>query len=482
MENPETLLPTPEDRGDPKLGWTPVFLIALGIGVISGAALLESQRVSGQPWANGVFAPEGEPKLDGAIRVWSRRIPPSNFDSLADWLERKYPDMAQDPQTRELVEGIREREQDTERVILAPLTPEELEPLVASGRTPEPGKAEVLAGPLVRVDAFDMDGVNFEVAGRISPYAGLFLNACLLPENDAFRTQFRPENGATRGWIAREGVNELLEQQSQPPETQEEMAAAEPQASPSDQPEMSGGMGLTGADVTAAGILGLGLAAVGGALALTRLLRIYTRRANVLIAPLFEEIALRPRLWLTLHVILYGTFLLAMFAAMRFPAWNMALTQFVAQIFIEGELSFIGQAYASQDILRAAAATFYHNYVTATLLLTLAVSLIVPAAGVFKTWASFAFMGFAMSPLWTGTLSAYTYHSITMILEFEAYILASFATAVYAVCFVSGVVRGTIQQGFARGLRVMLAAAILSGCILATAACYEAITLLTLKH
>lgn len=482
MENPETLLPTPEDRGGPRLGWTPAFLIAVGISIIACAALLESQRTNGQPWANGVFVPEGESELDGASRVWSRRIPSSNFDSLADWFERNYSEMAQDPETHKLVENIRRREEKTERVIFAPLTHEELEPLVASGRAPNPGKAEVLAGPLVRVDSFDMDGVHFEVVGRISPYARLFLNVCLLPENDAFRAMFSADSGASHGWIAREGINELLERQPQPPETQDETTAAEPQSSPSDQPEMAGGIGLAGADLTAAGILGLGLAAAGGALAFTRLLRRDTRSVNTLIAPLVEEIALRPRLWLALHVILYGTFLLTMLLAMRFPAWNLALTQFVAQIFTEGELSFIGQAYASQDILRAAIATFYHNYVTATLLLTLAVSLIVPAAGVFKTWASFAFMGFAMSPLWTGTLSAYTYHSITMILEFEAYILASFAAAVYAACFVSGVVRGTIQQGFARGLRVMLAAAILSGCILATAACYEAVTLLTLKH
>lgn len=481
MGNPEIFPPVLEDRGARKLGWAPVFLIVFGVAVICGAAFVESQRVNKQPWALGVFVPEGDPELDDAVIVRSRRIPPGNFDSLANWIERNYPEAPRDPGVQELIDNVRDREQDTERVIYAPLFHEEMQPLLASGRMPEPGKPEVLAGPLVRVHEFEMDGVSFHVTGEISPLAGLFLNGCLLPEDDTFNNLFTDEHGAATGWIHRDGIDRLMIQRTQELDAQAENTTSEPQSPKPDQPEFIGGAGMTGNGTTSAGILGLGLAGCGGALAFTRLLRICTRRANPLIAPLLDEIALRPRLWFGLHAAFYGTFLLTMFLALRYPAWNMTLTRFVAQIFTEGELSFIGQAYASENIARAALATFYHNYVTATLLLTLAVSLIVPGAGVLKTWTSFAFMGFAMSPLWTGTLSAYTYHSLTMVMEFEAYILASFAAAVYAVRVASGLFRGNAPQGFARGLRVMLGAAVLSGCILAAAALYEAVTLLTLR-
>ena len=472
-----------------RIGCFPVFLVVIGVLCIFCAAWRDSIRLEAQSWASGVFVPDGAPELAGAVPVETRRIPPSNFSSLATWLLHEHPELEHDPSLREMVDAVRTQEQETEWILFAPLENEEMSSMLASGRLPEPGLPEVLAGPLVRVETFDMDGITFSVVGRLTGAAAPFLQACILPFHTRFLSQFSPERGATRGWIHPDGLAALEEKRAteaaagttsealqQPSESSQEGPEVIPEESPA-----FGGIALADSANALGGIGGLVLVGCGGAWIFTRILRLMRQRGNRLVLPILEEIDARPRLWLALHILLYGSFVATMLLALRFPAWNLALSSFVADMFREGELSFIGDAYASNSIGRAAIATFYHNYVTATLILTLGVSLILPGIGLVKTLISFAFMGFAMSPMWSGLLHGYTYHSLTMVMEFEAYTLAAFAVAVYAIHVVPGVVRGALAERLAAGLRAVFASAIICGAVLALAALYEAVSLLTLQ-
>jgi hypothetical protein len=180
----------------------------------------------------------------------------------------------------------------------------------------------------------------------------------------------------------------------------------------------------------------------------------------------------------SLHLVLYGVFFLSMAAGLVWPGANAALKAWVGAVFSEGGLSYVGQAYASGNIVHAATATFYHNFVTATLVWNIGLSLVIPFIGLFKTAVSLGLVGFAMAPIWSNTFAGYTYHSVTMGIELEAYILATFSIVVYALHFFRGIVRGNFLHEWGQGFQTALGSAVIAGVLLAVAALYEAVTLI----
>lgn len=485
---PELLPPlTPAPRA--RL-WPPLFPVAAGILLLAAAGIVESGRVERQPWSRALFAPQGETTAEGAFAAWSRRVPRENFWSFADWLEAHDPESGKSPEAASLLNKLRENEAETELVVALPLPVTELQPLLASGRLPEPGKPEVLAGPLAREDSFEMDGMRFESVGRIDPRAAPFLFSYVLPEDPTLSPHFNAESGALRGWIHPEGLDNLDSLLGNPktPDADSTTTAETPSAPAESttsidrktppEPAVIGGLGVAGVDLTLIGILGLALVCAGGTWTATRFWERFRHTDLGASLPLLAEIARRKRLWIGLHVLNYGLLLGLMLVAVRYPLINMSLSTFMAQMFTEGELSYIGSAYAAGNIWDAALATFFNNYISATLVMTLGISLILPGIGVVKTAGSLLLMGFVMAPLWTGLLSGYSYHSVTIVLEIEAYTLAAFATATYAIAFVRGLAQGALAEHWSRGMRFMIDAALLSGLQLALAAAYEAATLI----
>jgi len=451
---------------------TALALLGMGIAVLLAGDAIERQRSARQPWANGILIPEGELEIEDALSIMTRRAPHDAAVSIADRIEQRFGTVAQDPVLRDALERLRENEARAEYVVFAPIPRDMERGLLSSGRFPEAGSPEVLAGTLARRDAFTLDGTTFRVVGRMDGYAAPFLFTYLLPDHEAFRPLFTAETGATRGWMHPDGGRAPVEADD-----------ASEEAGETDETKATvlGGVGLIEPMLSLMGIAGLACVACGGALLLTRVWRALHQRGVRCGTPIFEEIASRPRLWVALHMGLYALFFGAMLFGLARPLWSMTLTGLVAGIFMEGELAYIGQAYAAANIWQAALATFHHNYVTATLLFTLLASVIVPGIGVIKTAASLALVGFVMTPLWTDTLGGYSYHCVTMVLEFEAYILACFAVCVYFVCFFRGMSGGAFLAQMARGVGAMLGAALWSGLLLACAAGYEAATLILFR-
>jgi len=228
-------------------------------------------------------------------------------------------------------------------------------------------------------------------------------------------------------------------------------------------------------------VVGLMLVATGGAIVQIRLFQILAGRRTGLLAPIFAEVRKAPFLLAVLHVIIYGAFFMAMALGLRSPFAFLMVEDLVTSAFREGDLAYIGAAYASGNIPLAMATTFFHNYFVATVGLTLLPSLIIPFAGVLKTLGTFAMVGFAMAPIYTGTAAGMVYHSITMTLELEAYIIAAFAVTMYPIRFVTGFARSGSLMGALDGLKVMGSAIVLTGVMLAIAAAYEAVTLIMLR-
>ncbi len=82
-----------------------------------------------------------------------------------------------------------------------------------------------------------------------------------------------------------------------------------------------------------------------------------------------------------------------------------------------------------------------------------------------------------MTPLWSGMPGMLIFHSVTMVLELEAYVFACVTVALFWIHVVRSL-RQSEPLGYA--IRILLAGTALSGVLLAIAALYEATTLILL--
>ena len=154
------------------------------------------------------------------------------------------------------------------------------------------------------------------------------------------------------------------------------------------------------------------------------------------------------------------------------------MMDFVRGMFSDGDLAYIGEAYLSGDIIAAANATWMNNYVVQTLGMTLLPSIIPLALGMFKTLASLAVVGFAMAPAWMGMSATLIFHSGTMVLELEPYIIAAYVSALWPVWFIKGLRDGNLWSRTRQWLGLAIAIALLAGVVLYAAGLYEGATLI----
>jgi hypothetical protein len=93
---------------------------------------------------------------------------------------------------------------------------------------------------------------------------------------------------------------------------------------------------------------------------------------------------------------------------------------------------------------------------------------------------SFLLIGGAMAPAWSGSAAMLMLHSITMVLELEAYILACFAITAWPLTLLAGIWSRQFLDSLKRGVLMLLSAMVVTGVLLAVAALYEALTLIHL--
>lgn len=473
--------PGPPKQGGPRPA-LPLAFVFTGVLLLLMGAITDEARQARHPWGHSALAVGETPPFPvaEASPVRLRRVPPDQLPSLVAFLEAYLPPEMLGAAWEEDRKALAAWEARTEYVILADLTgaPGD-DGLLAEGRWPVPGAPEVLAGPLTRLDSFQLGGETFTVTGRITPRAPAFMDAFLLPAHPRWEAHFEEAAGGEPGWLA-QNVRDWLDQMTRDGE------AGNSDALRVLGDELEAGFAMTERGLTLLGIVGLGLVALGATLFTTRLAGWLHGLGGPpwlagLLMPLLDAIVTRPRLWWGLHLVNYGLLLGMMAVATAFPRVAANLAEWMALVFSEGGLAYVGDAYASKNILAAAAATFTHNFLTATIMMTLLPSLIILGWGVLKTAASLALVGFVMSPLWVGTLSGYTYHSITMGIEIEAYIIAAFAVSVYALHILRGFFTAQFLPRLILALRVMAGAAAVSALFLLAGAFYEATTLILFR-
>lgn len=384
---------------------------------------------------------------------------------------------------------------DPEMVIALDMPRERLKPLLASGRLPEPGMPEVLAGDLARPDSFTIDGTTFQVVGTLNRSVSGFLFAYLLPGSADFADLFTPERGAVEGVFVEHGEGltetgllpdfftasaETEGEAGQEEGIDAEMATGDDDTKTLVTPNYLGGLMRSSDRTMRVAWFAMLLVASGGALFQYNLFRRLKAGNNIALRPFIETALARPRLFWGTHFFFYGVFFLVMWAAMYNPLLAYRTKQYIEAVFEVGGLGHIGAAYDSRYITNAAWMTFYNNYIEQTLLLTFFVSLFPIPLGLIKNLLSFILVGGAMSPLWAGSSDMLTMHTLTMAVELESYILACFAIIAWPILLIYGIRNRSLGRSIKQGMLMLISAMFYTGILLAIAAVYEAITLIYL--
>ncbi len=435
--------------------WVGVALLALGVMALAVGAAMDMQAFAGNPWRDAVLVSGEQPPWEG---MRPGRLRPILHEEMRVFDEalRAEPDGAQYANALQLMHY--------EDVLLLDLTPDEWKTLLGGGPVPQSGAFEAAAGVWCRSNSFTLDGQVFQATSRIPRETPFLAFTYVLPFSPDTARFFADEAGGETVWLDLQG-RQRLEALSAT-----EQGAIESHLAISPAPAPSGAVRWA--------ISGMALAALGGSLAwLTLFRRIPAKRLRIWGA-VFQDMQAFPRLFQGLHVMLYGVFFASMLLACQFPLWNCRAGALMKSMFVKGDLAFIGQAYAAGDIVRAAVATWLWNYGAATLGLSLLPSLVIPCWGLLKNLASFAVVGFAMPPIWSGSIAPMTYHIGTMVLELEGYILVSFMAVAYVIHGYRLIQDGHVKAHGLHALAMMADGAALIGIILALAAVYEAVTLI----
>jgi len=432
-----------------------VLVLLLGWGLLAGAAAIDVGSRLDAPWPGLLFSPESPAPWEGAIPARVRRVPVDNFPLQSEIAYR-----ARSATPRELYRSLGLAK--TEWLIAPEIDVEALRPLLASGRLPQPGRPEVLAGAFCRAESIQIEDARFRVVGRMKRGAGGLSNVYLLPGHYVWDGLLM--HTATWGWIDPDGRTRL-EEAEDPSGIVEEHA-------------IHGRLTPAPVESVFLSFTGLFVVAVAGA----RLHGIVFGRLGVSRGGPFAS-TMRlwtswPRLSGVLHAGLYGGFFLAMVAAIAYPIPNILLQEFIQYTFRDGGLGYVGAAYESGNVAFASAATWVNNYLVQTVGMTILLSILIPFAGVAKAFASFCVAGFGLAPLWTGLPGTLVFHSVTMVFELQAYIFACLAVCIFWAQIVDGLRRGA---GVGPAFRSLLMGTLLTGVMLGIAAVYEAVTLIVLK-
>lgn len=493
LEGPHTATPPPAagDSGPGGLS-LPAALFGAAVLILVLAAIVEEHLLAPEPWARGLVCLDGEtPPPPDALAVRARivaREHPVPGDRelrlLHDWA------VASDN-----VSGFRA---DTPELVVAVALPRgDLVPLLASGRLPEPGAPEALAGDLARDDPFALAGQPFTVVGRLRRNVSGFLFSYLILDDPALDAAF-PDDGATvEGWAHPSGLDFLsaeawVEGEDDPVEgggtapvaVGEETGGTSKEEDPAARVPYWQGGETRAVPLTAwAGFAGLLLVALSGCIAHTRLCRRWaaTLPEGHFFLPLFGEVAARPRLWAGMHAVLYALLFAAMLLMMSRPLLAHRFSAYIAAVFSGGGLEHVGRAYASGNVLEAAWFTWKNNFLEQTVLNTVLLSLFPLALGAVKNAFTFLLVGAGMAPVWVGRSGTYAFHVVTMVLELEVYALASFAVTAWALRVLAFFRKPEPAAfwGLLTGVRVLGGTILYAGLVLAAAALYEAVTLIS---
>lgn len=184
--------------------------------------------------------------------------------------------------------------------------------------------------------------------------------------------------------------------------------------------------------------------------------------------------------YIALNVVYYGLAAVCMIYVAFNQELQKSLMNEIGAAFMTGPLSFVGEAYVNARVLTAILATFFVNLLLGSAASITVPSLIVPFSGILVGVYRAAIWGLLLSPVNPDLRLAMIPHSITLILEGQAYILAMFAAYLQGRAFLWPKTVGLEShwKGYAEGWKRTGKLYVLIILTLAIAAIYEVIEVL----
>lgn len=186
--------------------------------------------------------------------------------------------------------------------------------------------------------------------------------------------------------------------------------------------------------------------------------------------------------YITVNAIYYGLIVVFMFVAALIPDVQAELLKTIGSAFTSGPLALVGQAYINAEVIKAVLLTFVVNLFLASLIYMTIPSLIIPFIGTLMFVLRAILWGLIFSPASPEMRLVMIPHSLTLILEGQAYILVMFALYLQGRAFLwpkSAGVEG-FGRGYLEGLRRTGKIYVLVILTLAVAAVYEVIEVILL--
>jgi hypothetical protein len=363
-----------------------------------------------------------------------------------------------------------------------------------SGRLPEAGRNEVLAGAKVEPrETMIVGGESLKLVGVLKPDVRLHANSLLIPTSQANSKLFPAEVPTVlHAWILRGSAAELSGPKARkaledvfPPKT---YGWVEPQ----DRLEPR---------TFYLYLAGLAMLLLGGSGALIgffrRLADRFTSparteppipedlalrdveggksRVSFLAGPLVEMKA-RPRLLWGVHIVYFGLVIAGSLLVHELADAQIVLLGKVHEAIStpNNVLGFAGVAYRSGNIPLAALVTFAVNFFLGSLAYFTVTSIVLPGSAVLFAGIRAFMWGLLLAPTMPGLAHQMLPHSLTMLLEGEGYILATFFGLLIPIHIFQSRLGGNPLTRFGRVILLNLKANFWIALVLAVAAIYEA--------
>jgi len=343
--------------------------------------------------------------------------------------------------------------------------------MLALGRLPESGRDEVLAGALAaHKDVLSVGGRNLRVVGVLRPEMAHFARVYVLPPDPETSCLFAPGDKDVRNaYIVRLPRDEAVKV-----ETRKRLQAQFP---PDRFTPIVGEVRMEAGPYFLY-LFGLAVMLFGGSVLFVRL---YACLAEVVPWTVLRDplTALRDwrRLLYGLHAIFFGVYLLAAAGVYFLPS-----VQAVLMAVVQGEihggggpLGIAGKAYATGSVPIAAAATLAINFFAGTLVSITLPSMVIPAIGSLAMLLRSVVVGLVLAPSGVRMAGLMLPHSFTILVEMEAYIVATLFALLIPIYLFRRSEGPTWYQRYGRVILLNLKSLLLIFGILAVVAVYEAI-------
>ncbi len=338
--------------------------------------------------------------------------------------------------------------------------------ILESGTLPKAGSKEVLADPLVaHHDRLTAGNAELRVVGTLKLADSFGQDAYYAADNPDLR-QAIDANGEqwSNGFIiSLEDLKKIEDLKTQFPHSQFMTVTGSQRLDQNSYYNYAGGMFLL--------LLG------GSGLIIQCYLFAAGRITNAWLGPPLVEIGRHWKLFCLLHAAYFGIFIAGVLLIYEAPlVQDFLLTILKGQIESEsGVLGVAGLAYGTKNIALAAVTTLVINFLAGSLLMITAPSVVVPGIGVVTTVLRATVWGIAPAPAHIFLAGSMIFHSGTLLLEGEGYILAAFFALLIPIYLFSPRTGENVGTRYVRALVMNIKGNLLVFIVLAVAATYEAI-------